>query len=116
MPYQELKEYMDKLRTGNTLDDDVRVAWNCLETEIQSFSHGSRAGLQVADAIASSLYRAVEPLIGYTEPRYVKMLKPVIYDRYGKYQSYGVKIWPWDPAMVEREERFRWFREDFAKK
>jgi hypothetical protein len=115
MPYAELKSYMDKLRSGATMSD-VRIAWDCLEPEIQTFSHGARAGLQVADAIAGSLYKAVEPVLGYTEDRYVKMLKPVIYERYGKYQSYGIKVWPKDAAMIESEERFRWLREDFAKK
>lgn len=72
-------------------------------------------GLQIADAVASSTYYAVQPSQhGYTEDRYIRMLKPVIYHHRGRYLGYGLKFWPQEvDEMLATEERLRWVETDF---
>src|SRR5262249_31487337 len=92
----QLGDYLVKLFNGPAFIDnsEVKIHWNSLSAEFETYSHGKRAGLQLADAVASSFFRAVEPLYGFTEPRYAQMLRPVAYNHYGNYLSYGVKIFP----------------------
>ena len=52
--------------------------------------------LQLADAAASAAFKAVESdAHGFTEPRYLAHLKPVLYRRNsGNITSYGLKVFP----------------------
>jgi len=52
--------------------------------------------LQLADTAASAVFKAVEPdAFGFTEPRYLGELRPVIYRRgTGAVTSYGLKVFP----------------------
>src|SRR3546814_10749936 len=52
-------------------------------------------GLQLADAVASSLYFAVNPnRYGETEDRYASILAPTLYRHRGTVHGYGLKFWP----------------------
>lgn len=75
-------------------------------------------GLQIADAVASGFFKAVEPSrFGHTEDRYARMLKGIVYHQERCYEGYGLKFWP---QILEKalgtEERFRWFRELYLSK
>jgi hypothetical protein len=60
-------------------------------------------GLQIADAIASSMYFAVEPSnLGFTEGAYGRLLLPGIYRREGQLWGYGLNVFP-----SETEEKRR---------
>lgn len=95
MSYDEMREYFSHLR-DNTGYIDVRIDWSAVKPEqIRSATAGKYMGLQVADAVASSLYYAVQPSqYGFTEDRYARTLKPVTYYRSAKYVGYGLKFWP----------------------
>jgi len=95
MSYEEMRDYFIRLR-NNTEFSDVRIDWSVVRPQqIHSATSGKYMGLQIADAIASSLYYAVEPSqYGYTEDRYARTLKPVTYCRSGKCVGYGLKFWP----------------------
>lgn len=55
--------------------------------------------LQVADAVASGLFRGVEPDgYGNTEQRYIAELAPALYRRTGNITSYGLKVFPTSEA------------------
>ena len=75
---------------------DVRIEWNVIDSnQIIAYTAGKRMGLQIADAVASSFFYAIEPSnYGFTEDRYVRMLKPVVYNRNGQFVGYGIKFWP----------------------
>lgn len=112
MPYEELRDYFRRLRR-RTGYFDIRVEWSVIK-ENQIFAQPARnlMGLQIADAVASSFYFAVEPSqYGHTEERYAKILKPVVYHRYGNYLGYGLKFWPWGPEKILEE--FEWVRENY---
>jgi len=62
---------------------------------IQSVEHSKMAGLQAADAVASSVHYAVKiNMYKETEPAYLQHLKQTIYRHKAEYLGYGVKVWP----------------------
>jgi Protein of unknown function (DUF3800) len=74
--------------------------------QIHACSAGQKVGLQIADAVASGFFKAVEPSeYGHTEDRYARMLKPVLYRKGETYRGYGLRFWP-----VEKD-RYDWVRE-----
>lgn len=92
MSYEELRNYIDVLRSK----PNVSVDWSVIKNNlITAYPHEKRMGLQIADAVASSFYYSVQTTWqGFTEPRYVKILKPVVYNLGKKHRNYGVKVWP----------------------
>ena len=51
---------------------------------------------------------------GFTEDRYARMLKRVVYQHKGRHRGYGLKFWPRETTrMIDAEERFNWFREEY---
>jgi hypothetical protein len=69
-------------------------------------------GLQIADAVASSFFVALERSgYGFTEDRYVRMIKSVMYrGRKGDYLGYGIKIFPSDAeTLVKNDQRQAWY-------
>lgn len=111
MSYDDMRSYLLKLQE-RTDDFGVRVDWTVVDPDaVEAHPHDRLMGLQIADAVASAFYQAVElsPL-GYCEPRYAQMLRPVVYRHAGQYLGYGLKFWPRDadtcdePHMVWLEE------------
>lgn len=118
MSYDELKEYLELLKRRSE-SQDIRVVWDVIRAgQISSYSPGKRMGLQIADAVASSTFYAVEPTQhGYTEDRYIRMLKPVTYHHQGKYVGYGLKFWPREvDAKLKTDATLGWVRNDFGHK
>jgi len=70
-------------------------------------------GLQIADAVASSAFYGVNAsVMGYTEPRYITSLKPVIYRRLGNYRGYGLKVWPKEVQhLVDADPNLKWLKD-----
>ena len=95
MSYTEISEYLSYLKS-RTDDLGVNIHWPTINPKhITAFSPGKRLGLQIADAVASGFFSAVQPSrYGYTEDHYARLLKPIVYNRKGLFQSYGLKFWP----------------------
>ena len=113
MSYQEIRDYLDLLRQ-QTGFFDVRIEWSVIKPEqVRAYTHGRRMGLQIADAVASSFFYAVQlSQHGFTEDRYACMLKPVVYHRQGQYGGYGIKLWPREAdTYVDSDERLKSFLE-----
>ena len=106
MSYPDFQAYLGRLQTDQT----VRIHWPVIDiVGVEALDHPRRAGLQLADIIASSFGAAVEPnLFGNCEWRYAETLKPVIYHRKHNYFSYGVKAFPKfdDVALTNDQQRF----------
>jgi len=110
MSYQDLKDYLKVLK-DKTGPFDVRIDWSAIVPEqITAYSSGKRMGLQIADAVASSFFYAVQASQhGYTEDRYARMLRDVVYHRKGTHVGYGLKFWPREiDELIKKDERFRW--------
>jgi hypothetical protein len=117
MAYEEMREHFRLLRDTAAVTD-CRIDWNVINPDrISAYSSGKRMGLQIADAVASSFFSAVQPSrYGYCEDRYARMLKPVTYHYRGRYLGYGLKFWPGElAAKLKVEERFDWIRSSFVR-
>lgn len=95
MSYEELRNYLLHLKDKPGID--ARIDWNAIRPpQVRAVNHDQLAGLQIADAVASSLFFAVN-LTQYSEVegRYFRMLRPTIY-RHAKTGElgYGLKFWP----------------------
>lgn len=115
MSYKEIKDYLDLLQQRTNILE-VRIDWSAIKPDkIAACIPGTRMGLQIADAVASSFFYAVQPSqYGFTEDKYARMLKPVVYHHEGCYQGYGIKLWPREADdRVANEERFKWLRETY---
>jgi len=115
MSYQEMRDYISYLK-DHTGVFDVRIEWGSINADlITAFSPGKRMGLQIADAVAGSFFYAVEPTAyGYTEDRYARMLKPVVYHHKGRYSGYGIKLWPREvDSLFLQNKNSVWFRKEY---
>jgi hypothetical protein len=95
MSYEDLRNYL--LHLKDKPGTDARIDWNAIRPQqVRAVNHDQLAGLQMADAVASSLFFAVN-LTQYSEveDRYFRMLRPTIY-RHAKTGElgYGLKFWP----------------------
>jgi hypothetical protein len=115
MSYAEMREYLGVLRQQTELAD-VRIDWNVVNPEqLTALAAGKLMGLQIADAVAGSFFYAVQPSrLGFTEDRYARMLKPIVYHREGHYVGYGIKFWPREvDERIRSEEKLRWVLSDY---
>lgn len=104
MSYDELRSYLRKL-CDDSSDLTVNVDWSVVDPDfIRAVEHSQLAGLQVADAIASGLYAAVNPnQFGDTEDKYTRLLLPSCYRHKGAVLGYGLKFWPGDFETLKKE-------------
>ena len=81
--------------------------------QIRAVQHSQLAGLQVADAVAHSLYDAVEKnRYGDIENRYGQLLVPTFYRHQGQSLAYGTKFWPDDFEKIKSANpHIAWFAE-----
>lgn len=103
MSYEELRSYLRKLRDGGHAED-VRIEWQHIDPDrVEAVNHEQLAGLQVADAVASSVFYAVNRnQYGETEPRYLELLRPTLYRHKRAVVGYGLKLWP-TPLVTLKE-------------
>lgn len=97
MSYKDLKDYLQMLRTKANSDPmDVRIDWNVVNPErVSAVDHSKLAGLQIADAVASSFFYAINlNRYGETEDKYARLLLPQCYKHKGSALGYGLKFWP----------------------
>ena len=102
MSYDELREYLESL-DGNQAAD-ARSDWNVIDPKlIRAVNHDQLAGLQLADAVASGIFFAINKTqYGETEDRYLRLLAPTIYRNQQRVEGYGLKIWCNDSLEIQR--------------
>ncbi len=95
MSYEDLRSYL--LHLKDKPGTDARIDWNAIRPQqVRAVNHDQLAGLQMADAVASSLFFTVNlTQYGEVEDRFFRMLRPTIY-RHPKTGElgYGLKFWP----------------------
>ncbi|MGQ0528623.1 MAG: DUF3800 domain-containing protein [Panacagrimonas sp.] len=104
MSYDDLRHYLCKLRDKPSAGG-INMEWSVIDpTKVSAVQHAQMAGLQVADAVASSAFAALNPnAFGDTESRYLLELLPVAYRYEGKLFGYGLKFWPGDLTSLQTE-------------
>lgn len=102
MSYDELREYLRVLKE-DTDRFSVSIHWPAINPDkVRAVQHEQLAGLQIADAVAHSLYDAVSPnRYGDVESRYAKQLWPTFYRHKGAFLGYGLKFWPDDFEKIK---------------
>jgi hypothetical protein len=103
MSYADFRAYLERLKSSS----DNTIYWPVIDIGgIDAQDHSRRAGLQLADIVASSFAAGLE-LDKYSncESRYAEILKPTVYERNGNYLSYGMKIIPHPDNMALHEEQ-----------
>jgi hypothetical protein len=95
MSYSEIVDYMSYLKS-QAARLRVRIYWPVINLEkIIAVPPRNRMGLQIADAVATGFFYAVQrSQYGFMEDRYARLLKPIVYQRNGKFMGYGLKFWP----------------------
>jgi hypothetical protein len=103
MSYDDLRAYLCRLRDNPS--GGVNIEWLAIDpTTVRAVQHSQMAGLQVADAVASSLFSAVNPnQFGDTESRYLLELKSTFYRHERRLLGYGLKFWPEALATLQKE-------------
>lgn len=94
LSYEDFRAYLVKLKESK--DTSIQINWSVIDIDgIEAQDHSKKAGLQIADIIASSITAGVEQdFYGNCEPRYAQTLKPILYHRRENYLSYGLKFYP----------------------
>lgn len=99
MSYEEIRHYLRLLRhQSETNPQKVQVDPTVIDPDrISAVEHSRRAGLQVADAVASGIHFALKVnRYGETESGYLPHLKNTLYRHKGEVMGYGLKFWPED--------------------
>lgn len=95
MSYESLTDYLETLKAKSD-PLDVRIDWNVIDPrKVSAVDHTKLAGLQIADAVASSFFYAVNlNRYGEIEDKYAKFLLPQCYRHKSAVLGYGLKFWP----------------------
>ncbi len=103
MSYDAIRFYLTKLRSGAV--HDVRIEWELLDWEnFLNVPHHTMMGLQIADAVASSMFAGVnKSRLGYLETSYARMIAKVVYRHEGKALRHGIKFFPKNEHALVRE-------------
>ena len=85
----------------------VTIDWPVIDPDlIRPVEHPQLAGLQVANAVASSLFAAANPNNDAdTEDRYARLIFPTLYRHKGITLGYGLKFWPGDFELLKAKTR-----------
>lgn len=104
MSYGSLRSYLSLLRAQSASSDRVRIEWETIDpTRVRAVAHSQLAGLQVADAVASATFSAVQlSNYGHAEPRYVQMLRTQVYAHKSVRTGYGLKFWPGHETLKDK--------------
>ncbi|WP_037073324.1 DUF3800 domain-containing protein [Rhizobium leguminosarum] len=118
--YHELLKFQS--RTGRVLLDKRSPRWEVMSFKlVEHFPHYQRAGLQLADVVASSFYQAVDNLdTGPCEPKYAMALEPrLAFGPREERRDYSVILQPtpcWEVNITEDQKKiFRHYGYDFQK-
>lgn len=101
MSYDDLRGYLCRLSENPR----VNIEWSVIDpATVRAVQHSQMAGLQVADAVASGAFAAVNPnQFGDIESRYLSELLPVAYRHERRLLGYGLKFWPVDIDTLQKE-------------
>lgn len=112
MKYSEFRSYMHTLKLKSALNT-VRIEWDVIKADQITALSPKLMGMQIADAVASGFFFGTQlNQYGFAEDRYVRMLKPAVYSHRGRYNGYGLKIWPNDAeTVVKKESHLTWLEE-----
>lgn len=108
MSYSELYSYLDRLKERQEAGEDISMHSPslCLDRDkIKVLQPQKWAGLQLVDAWTGAVWNSLEEdKYGNREPRYAKVLSPLVYRHGGVSDSYGLKIIPKEGVVFVESE------------
>jgi len=114
MSYDDLKTYLQILKTKSD-PMRVRIDWQIVDPgRVSAVEHSKLAGLQIADAVASSFFFAVNlNRYGEIEDKYARILMPQSYKHKGAVIGYGLKFWPEEfQKLKSANPHIEWFADE----
>lgn len=104
MSYDDLRSYLSLLLKQSAVNTDISIHWPAISCEnVRAVNHDKLAGLQVADAVASSMFFAANKTqYGEVEDRYYRILRKILFRKDGRADGYGLKIWCTDDSEKQR--------------
>lgn len=102
MSYEDMKDYVRLLKRQQ--DGSVKIHWPAIEVDnIRAVQHAKMAGLQLADAVASSMFFALHlNQYGFSESRYAQILRGHAYRHKQARLGYGLKFLSNFQSLKER--------------
>lgn len=103
MSYDDLRDHLTSLRRTDS-GSASGMNWDVVDPALlRAVNHDQLAGLQLADAVASGVYFAVNRnQYGEIENRYLSLLSPILYRQQDKLQGYGLNFWCADKQEIKR--------------
>jgi hypothetical protein len=94
MSYDDIRGHMRLLRGGTDPGIEEQIHWPAIDIDrLRAVQHSQLAGLQIADAVASSTFYAVNPnRFGITDPSYLHLLRRHVYRHERRWLGYGMKF------------------------
>jgi hypothetical protein len=114
MSYNEMRDYLRLLEKQKQVGKDIRIEFDKIPIDkLETRTPGRSMGLQLADASAGAFFNAIKrDKFGNTEPRYLKIVLPILYRHKNNYQGYGFKIIPREAITnLGNDENLRWLLE-----
>lgn len=104
MSYTDIKTYIELLRRQSEADHRISIHWPSIDVaHLRAVAHAQLAGLQIADAVATSyLYGVRLSRYGIADPSYMRLLRRHPYRHRGVCFGYGVKFLSRLDALQER--------------
>ncbi|WP_083468290.1 DUF3800 domain-containing protein [Methylobacterium tarhaniae] len=113
MSYSQLRAYLLWIRpqstSGTLYLKKGDLDWSVVDTDlIEAHPHNTRAGLMLADVVASAFYQAVAARQdGTCRPEYAQALQNVVAAHYGRVADFGIKtmppLWKIDLTRAQKE-------------
>lgn len=104
MSYGDIRAYIELLRRQSEADSRISIHWPSIDVgNLRAVAHAHLAGLQVADAVATSyLYGVRLSRFGVADPSYLRLLRRHPYRHRGTCFGYGVKFLSRIDSLQER--------------
>lgn len=95
MSYDDLRGYLGRLLVQSANTSSIHIEWDAIDpARVRAVNHDKLAGLQLADAVASSAFFACNlSKYGDVEDRYLRTLAPRVFRNKGRIDGYGMKLW-----------------------
>ena len=111
MKYEEFRQYLEQLKNHFLPNTNSMIDWSIIQPDQIQAASSKLMGLQIADAVASRFFMGTQlNQYGYNEPRYVKIIKPIIYNSSGIYYQRGIAIFPDCMDDIKTQSHLEWLR------
>ncbi len=94
MSYDDIRGYIELLKQQSGTGAAISIHWPSIDmTKLKAIAHSQLAGLQIADAVATSYFYGMRlSRFGIADPSYLRLLRSQVYRHKKNCFGYGVKF------------------------